>query len=144
MGDYEPPFNPCEAMRRLALVTTAVALAGCVSAHVFRTGRGVTYPPTRPDAILVFFSADDVKRPFEVIGEILAEGSSGWGVSDGTVVRKAQKKAASIGAHAIIVTREKGASAASAKLLGANDKKASAQAIRFTDPAADPPPPRVP
>jgi hypothetical protein len=75
---------------------------------MFRSGRGATYPPTRPDSVLVFFNAEDVKRPFEVIGEVLAEGSSGWGVNDSSVVKKAGQKAASIGAHAIIGTREKG------------------------------------
>ena len=120
-------------MRRAAVFSIAVLLTGCVSVKMFRTGAGTVYAPTRPEMVLVFFSAEDVKRPFEVIGEIMAEGSSGWGAKDSSLVSKAQAKAAEIGAHAIIITKEKGASPAAGLLLGANDKKQRVQAIRFTD-----------
>jgi hypothetical protein len=115
------------------ILALGLLLSACVSVKAFRTGTGVAYPPTRPDAVLVFFSAEDVNRPFEVIGEILAEGSSGWGANDGSLVSKAQQAAAKLGAHAIIVTKEKGASGTSAMLLGANDKKQQIKAIRFPD-----------
>jgi hypothetical protein len=129
-------------MNQAAVLSIALMLTGCVSAKTFRTGSGVVYAPTKPDTVLVFFSADDVKRPFEVIGEIMAEGSSGWGATDSALVSKAQKKAAEIGAHAIVITKEKGASATAGVLLGANDKKQRVQAIRFTDGTGDGPPRR--
>ena len=78
-----------------------------------------------------------MKHPFEVIGEIMAEGSSGWGANDSSLVSKARQKAAEIGAQGIIVTREKGASTSAAQLLGPNDKKQRVQAIRFSE-ASDP------
>jgi hypothetical protein len=125
-------------MKRLSGALAIVMLTACVSAKVFRTGTGAVYPATRPDAVLVFFSAEDVKRPFEVIGEIMTEGSSGWGAKDSSLVSKAQQKAAEIGGQGIIITKEKGASATAGILLGANDKKQRVQAIRFTDVAVPP------
>jgi hypothetical protein len=123
-------------MRQTAVLAVAVLLlGGCVSAKMFRTGTGEVYAPTKPEMVLVFFAADDVKRPFEVIGEILAEGSSGWGANDASLVSKAQNEAAKLGANAIIVTKEQGASGTSAMLLGANDKRQHIKAIRFTDAA---------
>jgi hypothetical protein len=118
---------------RFASLLIATLAFGCVTTKVYRSGTGATYAPTRPDDVLVFFSAEDIKRPYEVIAEILSEGSSGWGYTDSSLVSRAQKKAAALGAHAIIVTKEKGAGAASAMLLGANDKKQQIRAIRFTD-----------
>jgi hypothetical protein len=118
---------------RLATLLIPLLVLGCVTTKVYRSGSGATYPPTKPDDVLVFFSAEDVKRPYEVIAEILSEGSSGWGYTDSSLVSRAQKKAAVLGAHAIIVTKEKGAGAASAMLLGANDKRQQIRAIRFTD-----------
>jgi len=128
-------------MNRFGASLAIMLLTACVSAKVFRTGTGTVYPPTRPDTVLVFFSAEDVKRPFEVIGEIMTEGSSGWGAKDSSLVSKAQQKAAEIGGHAVIITKEKGASATAGILLGANDKKQRVQAIRFTDA---PSPPKTP
>lgn len=119
-------------MRRLPLLL-AVLLTGCVSVKMFRTGAGTVYQPTTPASVLVFFTADDVHRPFEIIGEILAEGSSGWGAKDSSLVEKSQRKAAEIGANAIIITKEKGSGEAAALLLGANDRKQRVQAIRFKD-----------
>ena len=116
-----------------ALLIAVLVLSGCVSVKMFRTGTGTVYAPTKPEMVLVFFTAEDVKRPFEVIGEIMAEGSSGWGAKDSSLVKKAQQEAAKLGAHAIIVTKEKGASGTSAMLLGANDKRQQIKAIRFTD-----------
>src|SRR5260221_6431045 len=126
-------------MKRLLAALSLTMLAGCVTANVYRSGTGAVYRPTKKDAVLVFFGAEEVKRPYEVIGEILAEGSSGWGANDSSLVSKAQDKAAKLGAHAIIVTKEKGATATSAMLLGSNDRKQRVQAIRFTDAASSPP-----
>lgn len=122
-------------MKRIALFLVALlAIApACVSVKMFRTGEGVAYPPTAPAKVLVFFSAEDVKRPYDVIGEILAEGSSGWGANDSSLIEKAQVKAAGIGAQAIIVTKEKAAGVVAAQLLGAADKKQRIQAIRFKE-----------
>jgi hypothetical protein len=117
---------------RLAALLIPLLALGCVTTQVYRSGTGATYPPTKADAVLVFFSAEDVKRPYEVIAEILTEASSYWGWNDSSLVDGAQKKAAALGANAIIVTKEKGAGAASAMLFGANDRKQQIKAIRFT------------
>jgi creatinine amidohydrolase/Fe(II)-dependent formamide hydrolase-like protein len=118
------------------LALMMLSLAGCVSAKVFPSGTGNVYAPTDKDAVLVYFSREDVQWPYEVIAEILAEGSSGWGHNDSALVSKARKKAAKLGAHAIIVTKEKGARAVTAMVLGAQDRVQRVQAIRFIDPRA--------
>lgn len=118
---------------RLSAVLLALALTGCVSAETFPSGRGVVYAPTDDKTILVYFSPDEVVRPYEVVATILTEGSSGWGKKDSDLARKAQKEAAKVGAHAIIITREKGAGSITAALFGTNDKVQRVQAIRFTE-----------
>jgi hypothetical protein len=119
--------------RALLLLALVAVLPACVSAKMFRTGSGAMFPPTSPGAVLVYFSAADVPKPYEVIGEIMTEGSSAWVSSDDKLVSKAQRLAAQIGAQGIIVTKEKGASATAGVLLGANDRKQRVQAIRFKE-----------
>ena len=116
-----------------AILACALTVPGCVSAKVFPTGSGQTYPPTKAESVLVFFDASEVGRPYEVIAEIMTEGSSGWGKNDSSLTSKAQKKASEVGAHAIIVTKQKGAGSATAQIFGANDKVQRVQAIRFSE-----------
>lgn len=120
-----------------AYLLLAVALTGCVSAKVFPSGSGRLYRSTVPSSVLVFFAAEDVGRPYEVIGQIMTEGSSGWGRKDSDLVKRAVKEAASIGAHAIIVSKQKGSSGLTAAIFGTADKVHEVQAIRFTA-AAEP------
>lgn len=115
-------------------------VTGCASVKVYRTDTGTVYPPTKPDSVLVFFAAADVKRPFEVIGDIMAEGSSSGGVNDAWLVSKSQEKAAELGANAIIVTKLMGATATSAMPLGSSQWEERIQVIRFTDSSAPVPP----
>lgn len=116
-----------------AILITVLLLAGCVSAKTFPTGSGMSYPPTTKESILVFFSAEDVRRPYEVVAEIMTEGSSGWGKKDSDLTTKGQKEAAKVGAHAIIITKEKGSRVLTAQLFGSSDKVQRIQAIRFTE-----------
>ena len=132
-------------MRTIA-VATCVALAGCVSAQSFRSGTGQVYAPTRPDDVLVFYSPDDVRRQYEVIGEIATAGSSGWMHNEGDLLKKARKEAAKMGANAILVRAiDKGSSGdrAMAVLFGSNDKTGRVTAIRFTTSGPTPAPSSV-
>jgi len=129
-------------MKKLYLVALLVCLSGCVSAQAYRSGTGKTYPPTKADAILVFYAAEDVNRTYEVIGEITTAGSSGWGKNEGDLINKARGKAAEMGADGILVRpidKGTGASHVMATLYGSNDKSQHVTAIKFT---GEQPPPR--
>jgi hypothetical protein len=120
-------------MRNLLLLVFACPLA-CVSAKEFRQSANV-YPPTLKDSILVFTDAAEVSRPYETIGTIYAEGSSGWDKKEHDLVDKMRGKAAKLGANAII-THEFNKNVTtgarvSAALLGTNDLKLQAIAIRW-------------
>lgn len=127
--------------RLLAVLLGAMTFA-CVSAQSFRSGSGTIYPPTRPDAVLIFYSEEDVKRPYEIVGEINTEASSAWGHGEGSLVKKAQKKAAELGAHAILVRpfeAPNNTKKVLAAVFGTNDNKQRMTAIRFTDQQPLPP-----
>lgn len=119
-------------MKRLVIAGLCALSLACVSSHTFKTGDGGSYAPTRPADVLVFFSAEDVKRPYTVVAEIMTEGSSAWFAKDASLVKKAQAEAAKLGAQGVIITKEKAASATAGLLLGASDHKQRTQAIRFT------------
>jgi hypothetical protein len=125
-------MNRLPAVALLALVW----LTGCVSAQTFRSGTGKTYRPTRAEDVLVFYEVTDVKRSYEVIGEITTSGSSGMGKNEGDLVKKARQKAAEMGANAILVRPidpGTGGEHVMAVLFGSNDKNQHMTAIRFTD-----------
>lgn len=123
-------------MRRLLLFAVAGSLA-CVSAKEFKQSTNV-YPPTSKESVLVFKDAGEVGRPYETIGTVYAEGSSGWSKNEGDLVDKIRGRAAKLGANAIILHQfskdESGSGKWSAGLLGTNDQKLQASAIRW--PAA--------
>ena len=48
-----------------------------MSAKEFKQSTNV-YPPTQKESVLVFKEAGEVGRPYETLGTIFAEGSSGW------------------------------------------------------------------
>jgi hypothetical protein len=122
-------------MKKLCAIGLLVCLSGCVSAQAYRSGTGKIYPPTQSDAVLVFYAAEDVKQPYEVIGEITTAGSSGWGKNEGDLINKARGKAAEMGADAILVRpidKGSGGDKAMAVMFGSNDKSQHVTAIRFT------------
>jgi len=123
-------------MRNLLLLVLATSLA-CVSAKEFKQTTNV-YPPTPKQSVLVFTDAAEVRRPYETIGTIYAEGSSGWDKKEHDLVDKMRGNAAKLGANAIIVhefnKNTTTAAKVSAALLGTNDLKLQCVAIRFIGP----------
>jgi hypothetical protein len=123
-------------MRTLGIVTLVVVVAltvGCASAKSFRSSTEL-FPPVRPEAVLVFFDAANIKVPYKVIGEILVEGSSGWGTDQNDLVKKAQKEAGKMGANAMLVQpaeKPSGSERTMAALLGTNDNKRRVTALRL-------------
>ena len=89
----------------------------------------------------MFKDAAEVGRSYETIGTVYAEGSSGWSKNEGDLVDKIRGRAAKLGANAIILHAfnkdESGSGKWSAALLGTNDQKLQADAIRWAPaPAA--------
>src|SRR5687767_5275897 len=95
----QPRSTQGQGMRQV-VVLLAAGLAGCVSAKTFRSGSAQVYLPTNPVNVLVFYAVEDVKRPYEVIGEIMTEGSSGFDKNEGDLIKKSRNEAAKLGAHA--------------------------------------------
>ena len=120
-------------LSKLCLILFVVALAGCASLKYFPATLD-RYPPVEQDSVLVFFSTADIKVTYTVIGEILAEGSSGWGVNNNDLVKKAQKKAGEMGADAILVqptTKATGSERVMGAVFGTSDNKQRVTALRL-------------
>jgi hypothetical protein len=119
---------------RTRIAALLVVVSGCVGTRTFRSGTAVAYPPTAASKVLVFYSPDDIKRPYAVIGEIDAFGSSGNYVTQGDLTKKACSEAAKLGADAIIVRQYSGGSGgdrALAAFTGENNESEHVSAIRF-------------
>jgi hypothetical protein len=115
------------------LVIGALSTA-CVTARVFPSSIN-TYPPVPTERVLVFFDDADITVPYEVLGEILLEGSSGVGQGQAALVKKGQQEAGKMGANAILVLVAEDASATSrvmAALFWTNDNNRRVRALRLT------------
>jgi hypothetical protein len=105
----------------------------CASTEVFRSSTD-TYPEVPQNSVLVFFDSADIEVPYKVIGEVMAEGSSGWGSDNNDLVKKAQKKAGKMGANGILVQPSEKASGTQrtmAALFGTNDNKQRVTPLRL-------------
>jgi hypothetical protein len=122
-------------MKRAFLLVPLV-LSGCASVETFKASPA-QYAPVKQSEVLVYFDQEAIRYPYEVIGELLAEGSSGWGVDQNDLVKKAQKKAAQMGANAILVHEPEASSGSQrvmAALFGTNDNKRRVTALRLSLP----------
>jgi hypothetical protein len=79
-----------------------VALAGCISTNAVRLGEPTQYPAVKPEEVKVFLQEADVKADFDKIAIINAEGNYTW-ADDEKMVDAMKKKAAKLGANAIII-----------------------------------------
>ena len=82
---------------RLILFACFALIAGCTTTDYL----GRTYPPTQH--VDVFFSPQDVKRPYEVMGEIRAEGDDV--VSFESMQQKLVQEAMQKGADAMLIEK---------------------------------------
>ena len=134
----------------IVVLVLPVLVLGCyTTSSAIRTGEGA-FPATTPAEVAVFLQPEDVKRPYQEIGVVSAErrAKTTWtDVNEGKVIDLLKKKAASIGAHGIIlesITQQDKTSASFGGMWnteggfqggGVNsiDKKtARARAIRYT------------
>ncbi|HAB15494.1 MAG TPA: hypothetical protein PLX89_14105 [Verrucomicrobiota bacterium] len=79
----------------LWLATTTAIFSGCVSSDYL----GRTYSPT--SNVEVFYSLSEVKRPYEVMGELRSQATDM--MSSSSIVEQMKKEAMSRGADAIVV-----------------------------------------
>ena len=79
-----------------------VALAGCISTNAVRLGTPTQYPPVRPEEVQVFLEEEDVKGEFDKIAIVNAEGNYSY-ANDERMIEAMKKKAAKLGANAIII-----------------------------------------
>ncbi|MBV9491827.1 MAG: hypothetical protein JO069_19200 [Verrucomicrobia bacterium] len=80
---------------RFVLLAFCAFLAGCTTTDYF----GKTYPPTQ--RVETFFSPQDVRRPYEVMGQLRAQADDV--VSPGAIQQKMVTEAMQKGADAILI-----------------------------------------
>ncbi len=121
-----------------ASVLFITIISGCSTGTAIRIG-DAQYPPTNPKNVKVYLDPNNIKLEYEEIGVVSAEKTAGWtftNVSEEDVIEILVKKAASIGADAIILQQLSDESVPWA-VQGAggtsslDKKKARATAIRF-------------
>ena len=89
-------------MRKLiSFFVLAIALSSCVSTQVTML-RQAEYKAVDPEQVQVFLSEEDVKVPFEKIALIHADADANV-TKQHKMISAMKKKAAEIGAHAIII-----------------------------------------
>jgi hypothetical protein len=88
-------------MTRMAFKISLVIFAALVASCTTTDYLGKTYPPTQH--VDVFFSTQDVQRPYEVMGEIRAEADDI--VSYDTMQQKLMQEAMQKGADAILIEK---------------------------------------
>ena len=115
-------------------LAAALSMAGCVQTQATMLGGAQPVAAVTPTQVQVFMSEADVKRPFDKIAVINAQGEASM-TSEAQMIRAAQKKAAKIGADAIIMGKVSEPSAA-VKMAGAflgtgANRRGEIIAIRF-------------
>ena len=92
-------------MRRTNVVAGLFAvlmLAGCISTNAVQLGQPNQYPAVTPEEVQVFQSESDVKSDFDKVAIISAEGNYAF-ANDEKMINAMKKKAAKMGANAIIL-----------------------------------------
>ncbi len=77
-------------------------LAGCISTNAVQLGQPNQYAPVKPEEVQVFMTESDVKNDFDKVAIINAEGNYAF-ANDEKMINAMKKKAAKLGANAIIL-----------------------------------------
>lgn len=111
-----------------------LALAGCISTNAVQLGTPGQYPAVKPEDVQVFLKEDDVKGDFDKIAIVNAEGDYSY-ANDERLINAMKKKAAKLGANAIILGEFKDPSTvekiADAVIGVGGEKQARVLAIRL-------------
>ena len=79
-----------------------VALVGCINTNAVELGQPKQYAPVAPEQVQVFLTEADVKGEFDKVAIINAEGNYSF-ATDEKMVNAMKKKAAKLGANAIVI-----------------------------------------
>jgi hypothetical protein len=92
-------------MRRTGILMAAallLTLVGCISTNAVQLGTPTQYPPVHADSVKVFLKEADVEGDFDKVAIVNAEGNYNW-ANDERLIKAMKKKAAQLGANAIIL-----------------------------------------
>ena len=89
---------------RAALLSliAAVLLAACTTTSAVLLGGSGTYPELNPAEVRVFLRERDVPAEYERIALVTAKSDAGW-TDETDLIRAMRKRAAKLGANAIII-----------------------------------------
>ena len=120
--------------RLLPALSLLLMLGACVNTSAVQLGTPGQFPPTDPEQVQVFLTEADVKVPFDKVALINAEGNYQY-ANDERMIKAMKKKAAEMGANAIILGEFKDPSTASkvadAVLGVGGERKGQVLAIRL-------------
>lgn len=109
-------------------------LAGCINTNSVQLGTPTQYPPVKPEEVQVFLKEADVQGDFDKVAIVNAEGNYTY-ANDERMINAMKKKAAKLGANAIILGEFKDPSTvekiADAIIGVGGEKKARVLAIRL-------------
>ncbi len=88
--------------RIVPLLLAAVSLSACVTTHAIQLGTPGRYPPVDPNQVQVFLKEEDVTVKFDKVAAIEAQGDYQF-ANDEKMIKALKKKAAKLGANAIIL-----------------------------------------
>src|SRR5918996_3098960 len=86
----------------IGLFALVLTLSGCISTNAVRVGEATQYPAVKPEEVKVSLKEDDVKTDFDKVALINAEGNYTY-ANDERMINAMKKKAAKLGANAIIL-----------------------------------------
>jgi hypothetical protein len=93
---------PMKIRAALLSLIAAILVAACTTTNAVLLGGSGTYPELNPAEVRVFLRERDVPAEYERIALVTAKSDAGW--SDETdLIRAMRKRAAKLGANAIII-----------------------------------------
>jgi hypothetical protein len=88
---------------RIALATCLlVSLTSCVTTNATRLGTGTALPPVPMESVAIYRTASQVPGKYQEVALLNSKGESSW-TDEAAMFRSMRKKAAELGANAIIL-----------------------------------------
>jgi hypothetical protein len=99
-----PPATKEIAMKRyLAILALVVVAAACTSTDAIVLGAAKKRPPTKPDDVAIYRTAEQVPGKYEELALLSATQEWGYTFADHRIYDSIRMKAAQIGANAVIL-----------------------------------------
>jgi hypothetical protein len=93
---------PMKIRAALLSLIAAILLAACTTTSAVLLGGSGTYPELNPAEVRVFLRERDVPTEYERIALVTAKSDAGW-TDETDLIRAMRKRAAKLGANAIII-----------------------------------------